>query len=90
MLRTAITTAAVFQIPSLLSASVPRRKCLALALFLSSWLVFLPVRGHTAGLDCPEMGPGAVPNLLSDLQLKLVTTGSSVDLANEPSVEKPS
>ena len=36
-----------------------------------------------AGLDCPEIGPGAVPNLLSEVQSKLVMSGNSVDLANE-------
>ena len=40
-------------------------------------------RSQAAGLDCPEMGPGAVPNLLTDLQIKLVTSGNSVDLTNE-------
>jgi hypothetical protein len=29
------------------------------------------------------MGPGAVPNLLSDVQVKLVTSGNSVEVANE-------
>ena len=50
---------------------------------LSGVLGFLPASGHTAGLDCPEMGPGAVPDLLSDLQVKLVTSSDSVDVANE-------
>jgi hypothetical protein len=45
--------------------------------------VCLPGRGHAAGLDCPEIGPGAVPNLLTDLQMKLVASGNSADLANE-------
>ncbi len=45
----------------------------------------LPVRSHAAGnLECPELGPGAVPNLLADSQQnKLLVTGNSVDLANE-------
>jgi len=43
----------------------------------------MPGRGHTAGLECPETGPSAVPNLLTDLHVKLVTSGNSVDLVNE-------
>ena len=43
----------------------------------------MPGSGHTAGLDCPELGPNAVPNLLTDVQVKLVTTDNSVDLTNE-------
>ena len=43
-----------------------------------------PSRGHAAGLQCPELGPGAVPSLLADAkQARLVTTGNSTDLANE-------
>ena len=50
----------------------------------AEWPVhLLPARGHTAGLDCPEIGPGAVPNLLTNAQSKLVMSGNSVDLANE-------
>ena len=66
-----------------LPASVPRWKRVAFALLLSGLSICLPARGHTAGLDCPETGPGAVPNLLTDLQAKLVMSGNSVDLANE-------
>src|SRR5262245_65866430 len=33
--------------------------------------------------DCPGLGPGAVSNLLTDLQIKLVASGDSADLANE-------
>jgi hypothetical protein len=83
MLRTAIAPATTFQDRLPLSASVPRWKRLAFAFFLSGLFVCLPVRGHAAGLDCPVMGPGAVPNLLTGLQIKLVTSGNSVDLANE-------
>ena len=44
----------------------------------------LPSRGDAAGLQCPEPGPGAVPNLLADAKrARLVTTGNSTDLANE-------
>jgi hypothetical protein len=50
---------------------------------LSGLSMCLPARGYTAGLDCPETGPGAVPNLLTDVQSKLVMSGDRVDLANE-------
>jgi hypothetical protein len=83
MLRTAIAAATPFRDALSSSALVSRWKRLAFALLLSGLFVCLPARGHTAGLDCPEMGPGAVPNLLTDLQVKLVTSGNSVDLANE-------
>jgi hypothetical protein len=53
------------------------------ALLLSGLSICLPARAHTAGLDCPETGPGAVPTLLTDLQAKLVMSGNGVDLANE-------
>ena len=52
----------------------PRWKRIAFLFLLSGVLGCLPARGHTAGLDCPEMGPGTVPNLLSDVQVKLVTS----------------
>ena len=83
MLRTASAAATAFQILLSLSASVPRWKRLAFALLLSGLFIYLPTRGHAAGLDCPEIRPGSVPNLLTDLQVKLVSSGSSVDLANE-------
>jgi hypothetical protein len=78
MLRTAVAAA-----PAVREASSPRWKRIAFMFLLSGVLGCLPARGHTAGLDCPEMGPGAVPNLLSDLQVKLVTSSDSVDVANE-------
>jgi len=83
MFHRAIAEATAFSDASLLSSSVPRWKRIAFAFFLSGLLVCMPGRGHTAGLDCPEMGPSAVPNLLADVQVKLVTSGNSVDLANE-------
>jgi hypothetical protein len=61
----------------------PRWKRIAFVLLLSGVLGGLPARGHTAGLDCPEMGAGTVSNVLSDVQVKLVTSGNSVDVANE-------
>ena len=83
MLRKAIGVATPFQDRLPLSASVSRWKRIAFAIFLSGVLGCLPTRGYTAGLDCPKIGPGAVPNLLTDLQIKLVTSGNSVDLTNE-------
>ena len=83
MLRTAVAAATAVRDPLTISASAPRWKRIAFMFLLSGVLGCLPARGHTAGLDCPEMGPGAVPNLLSDLQVKLVTSSDSVDVANE-------
>jgi hypothetical protein len=84
MLRT--TMAAVIAVKDHLpnSASPPRWKRIALIFLVSGVLGGRPARGHTAGLDCPEMGgPGAVSNLISNVQAKLVTSGNSVDVANE-------
>jgi len=84
MLRTGPAFATA--IPNGLQSSppVPQWKRIALIALLGGVLGSLPVRGHAAGLDCPEIGPpGAVSNLLSDVQVKLVATGNSVDLANE-------
>ena len=83
MLRTAIAAAPAVQDSVPISASAPRWRRIAFIFLLSGVLGCLPARGHTAGLDCPEMGPGAVPNLLSDVQVKLVTSGNSVEVANE-------
>jgi hypothetical protein len=83
MLRTAVGAASAVRDPLTISASSPRWKRIAFMFLLSGVLGCLPARGHGAGLDCPEMGPGAVPNLLSDLQVKLVTSSDSVDVANE-------
>jgi len=55
----------------------------AFAFLLSAVLGCLPARGHAAGLDCPETGPGAAPNALTDLQVKLVSSGNGVDVGNE-------
>jgi hypothetical protein len=59
-----------------------RSKQIALVLLLSGVLGLLPVRGHTAGLDCPETGRGAVPHLLPD-SLKLVSSADVHELTNE-------
>ena len=83
MSRAAIAAPTVFEDVSPLLRSVRRSKHMVFALLLSSLSICLPARGHTAGLDCPETGPGAVPTLLTDLQAKLVMSGNTVDLANE-------
>ena len=69
------TDAAKFEDLLPLPASAPRWKRVVFALLLSVLSVCLPTRGHTAGLDCPETGPGAVPTLLTDVQSKLVMSG---------------
>jgi hypothetical protein len=83
MLRTAIVAATAVREPLPISASAPRWKRIALIFLLGGVLGCLPARGLTAGLDCPEVGPGAVPNLIADVQVKLITSGNSVDVANE-------
>jgi hypothetical protein len=83
MRRTAAAIPMATQDTHSLSAAVLRWKCIALALLLSGVLGCLPIRGHAAGLDCPELGPGSVPNLLTDLQIKLIASADSADLANE-------
>ena len=83
MLRTAVAAAPAVRYPLTISASSPRWKRIAFMFLLSGVLGCLPARGHTAGLDCPEVRPGIVPNLIDDVQAKLVTSGNSVDVANE-------
>ena len=83
MLHTASAAATAFKDVLSFQVRLPRWKRVAFAILLSGLSICLPARGHTAGLDCPETGPGAVPNLLTDVQLKLVMSGNSVDLANE-------
>jgi hypothetical protein len=44
----------------------------------------MPVPSFAASnLECPEVGPGALPDLLADSQIKLLVTGNSVELTNE-------
>jgi len=64
------------------AAAAERLNRIALSLLLSGILTLLPIRGHTAGLDCPEMGRGAVPNVLPDT-LKLVSSTDIHELTNE-------
>jgi hypothetical protein len=84
MLRTAITAVTGFPGRFLGSAADPRWKRIVLIFLLGGALGCLPARAHAAGLECPEIGsPGAVSNLLTDVQTKLMASGNSVDLANE-------
>jgi hypothetical protein len=76
MLRTANAATVQYRLPC--SASASRWKRIAFALFLVGVLGCLPVHSHAVGLDCSQ-----VSNLFTDLQLKLVTSGNSVDLSNE-------
>jgi hypothetical protein len=55
---------------------------IAFPLLLASALC-LPISAHAAGLECPELGPGSIPNLLSDLQIKLIPSADRLELANE-------
>jgi hypothetical protein len=66
------------------ASSARRCRRIAFAVLVSGCLGGLPLSGHGAGLQCPELGPGAVPNLLADAKrAQLVTTGNATDLANE-------
>src|SRR5271166_2927709 len=65
------------------NALAARWKRIAFVFLLGGVLGCLPARGLTAGLDCPEMGAGAVPNLLSDVQIRLVTPANCLDVSNE-------
>jgi len=57
MLRTAIASAQKFQDALPHSTLRSQWKRTAFALILSGIVLCLPVRGHTAGLECPDMGP---------------------------------
>jgi hypothetical protein len=82
MLRKAIAATAVQHWHSLPSHPLWNR--IVLIIFLSSVLGCLPGWGHATGLDCPNFDPpGSVSNLLTDMQVKLVASGNSIDLANE-------
>lgn len=66
-----------------LAACVHRYRWIALAIFWSLALCCAPAQSHAAALDCPELGTMAIPDLFTDLQIKLIGTGNRVDLANE-------
>ena len=63
--------------------SFRRWKYFALALLLVGVLGCLTIRSQAAGLDCPEVGPGSVPDLLTEMQVKLIPSAERVDLVNE-------
>jgi hypothetical protein len=60
-----------------------RWKHVAFAAVLSFAISCLPPKSYAAGLDCPEIGTRGIPNLFADLEIKLLGTENSVDLANE-------
>src|SRR4051812_50153290 len=55
----------------------------ALRMLLLLVQVVLPISGHASGLDCPEVGRGAIPALIGDSQIRRMTTGNTTDLATE-------
>jgi len=62
----------------------PGSKRIVSVLLLGGFLGCLAASGQAAGLECPVLGAGAVPNLLADFkQPQLVTGGTRADLANE-------
>jgi hypothetical protein len=53
-------------------------------LVLIGTIVSLPTLGHAEGMECPEAGAGPLAAMLRDpTQARLVTSGNSVDVANE-------
>ena len=46
-------------------------------------LVVLPTLVHAGGLECPDVGRGAIPALTGDAQIGRMTTGNNTDLATE-------
>jgi len=63
---------------------LPGGRRIVSVLLLSGFLGCLATGARTAGLECPEIGPGEVPNLLAHVkQPQFVASGNSVDLANE-------
>src|SRR5262245_11958479 len=65
-------------VPGLPLRPVPTALSLPATVFLS----LLPIRGHAASLVCPEMGRGAVRDVLPD-SLKLVSSANTHELSNE-------
>ena len=55
----------------------------ALRMLLVSVQIVLPISGHASGLECPEVGGGAIPALIGDSQIRRMTTGNNTDLATE-------
>jgi hypothetical protein len=67
--------------------SAALRACRAAALvfvLVLGGLVLSPARVHATGLDCPELGPKGIPDLLAGArQIDRMTSGNEVDLGNE-------
>lgn len=82
MLSTARTTAIAMRDWRFFFEPLSRWIHIAFPLLLVSAL-WLPTPTHAAGLECPELGPGSIPNLLSDLQIKLIPSADRLELANE-------
>jgi hypothetical protein len=62
----------------------PRGKRIASILLLSGLLGCLASAGRAAGLECPEVGRGEVPNLFAHMkQPQFMASATSADLANE-------
>jgi len=62
----------------------PRGRRIALMLLLTGFLGCVATGARAAGHECPEVGPGAVPNLFAHVkQPQFVANGNKVDLTNE-------
>ena len=84
MFRTANALATAVRDRPSVSELAPQWQRIALIVLLGGILGWLPLRGNAAGLECPEIDPpGTVSSLLTDVQVKLVASGNSVDLSNE-------
>jgi hypothetical protein len=84
-MKKCLNTALAIDARRALPATIASRGAgLAAAFLLSGLLVLSPVGSYAAGLDCPETGAGAVPDLLAgSQQIERMTIGNEVDLANE-------
>jgi hypothetical protein len=61
-----------------------RRVRIACLLVVSGLLALAPAQGHAAGIECPEVGPGGVPDLLgNEPRFRLDPAANNVDLGNE-------
>jgi len=83
MFRRANSPATTFDNQFLTFEPCLRWKHVAFAFFLSFAIGCLPPKSYATGLDCPEIGTRAIPNLFADLQIKLLETENRIDLANE-------
>ena len=80
MVEIVVVPVAVAAMMTTIRASLPDRLACAIARRPRGKF---PWPSFAAGLDCPETGPGAVPKLLSEQQIKLVSSGDKMELANE-------